>query len=139
MRLNHVFGVRAAVFALLGVGAAGLSQAHHSQTMFDLSKTITLAGTVTEVDWANPHTLFFIDAKEVGVSDAPTINYCLEGQSPNFLMKNGEGWKPNTLKVGDKITLHGNPRKDAKPTVLLLDFTAADGKHYTSKASFPSQ
>jgi Family of unknown function (DUF6152) len=128
--------LRIATLAILVAVMARATLAHHSQSQFDLTKTITLEGTVSEVDWANPHTFFYIDAKEAGAKDAPVKNWGLEGQSPNFLMKNGEGWKPDTLKVGEKVTMTGNPRKDGKPTMLLLEVKTEDGKHYTSKSPF---
>lgn len=113
--------------------------AHHSQTQFDLTKTVTLQGTVTEVDWSNPHTFFYLQGSDIGVPDSPKRNWGLEGQSPSFLMRNGEGWTADTIKVGDKITATGNARKDGKPEMLLLELTAADGKHYTSKSPFPAK
>ena len=89
MKLDRITAVRIVVMAYLVVGGAGFPLAHHSQTMFDLSKTVTIEGTLTEVDWANPHSLLFIDGKMVGVENAPVVKRCLEGQSPNFLKGNG--------------------------------------------------
>jgi hypothetical protein len=138
MNISRELVVRIASAIILLAGITIPALAHHSQTQFDLTKTVTLTGVVTEVDWSNPHTFFYIDATVAGDPNSQKKNWGLEGQSPNFLMNNKEGWKPDTIKVGDKITITGNARKDGKPTMLLLELTAADGKHYTSKSPFPT-
>lgn len=137
MKTNRIPAVRvaAALFVLTAIAIPVF--AHHSQTQFDLTKTVTIKGTVTEVDWSNPHTFFYIEGTIVGDASATKKTWGLEGQSPNFLMGNGEGWKPDTLKVGDTVAASGNPRKDGKPTMLLLGLDA-NGKHYTSKSPFPT-
>jgi hypothetical protein len=112
--------------------AVAPSFAHHSQAMFDLTKTVTYVGTVTQVDWANPHVFIYIDAVKEGSSTSQVEHWSLEGQSPGFLINN-DGWSPETVKVGDKITVVGNPRKDGQPTMLLLTVMLSNGKQYSSK------
>ncbi len=119
---------RTAYIAMLGVLAFGLATplfAHHSKSMYDLDKTINFECTVTEVAWGNPHVLFLADVKAPG----SVTNWNLEGPSPNVLVS--KGLKADTLKVGDKITVTGNPRKDGKPHMLLVTVTDTSGKHYT--------
>jgi Family of unknown function (DUF6152) len=135
MKLDRITAVSIAALVLL-VGVVVPIFAHHSQAMFDLTKTVAIQGIVTEIDWSNPHVWFYLDAKKVDVENAHVENWSLEGQAPNFLMSNGEGWQPDTIKVGDKITAIGNQRKDGKPTMLLLGVTLADGKKFTSKSPF---
>jgi hypothetical protein len=139
MTINRVTAVRTAIAIILLAGVGVPVFAHHSQTQFDLTKTTTIKGVVTEVDWSNPHTFFYIEGTVVGDSSGTKKMWGLEGQSPNFLMGNGEGWKPDTLKVGDMVTATGNARKDGKPTMLLLGLDTANGKHYTSKSPFPTE
>lgn len=105
--------------------------AHHSMAMFDLEKTITIEGTVTEVVWGNPHTLFFIDAKDPSDANSPVKNWNLEFPSPASMAP--RGFKADTVKVGDKITVTGNPRKDGKLNILVLTVVDASGKSYAIK------
>jgi hypothetical protein len=103
--------------------------AHHSQSQFDLGKIVTVVGTVSEVDWANPHTFYYMDVKG---ADGKTVTWAFEGNAPNALQ--ASGWVENTIKVGDKVSFAGNPRKDGKPTMLVDSVTLANGQNYRSKA-----
>ena len=125
MTRDHSRAALVAVLGILLVGLATPALAHHSKSMYDLDKTITLECTVTEVAWGNPHVLYLADAKDAGKSSV--INWNLEGPSPNVLIS--KGVKADTLKVGDKITVTGNPRKDGKPHMLLVTLTDTSGKH----------
>jgi Family of unknown function (DUF6152) len=102
--------VFAAAAGLLAATASAL--AHHSfAAEFDANKPISLKGTVTKVEWMNPHTYFYIDVAE---TDGQVVNWGLEMGSPNGLMRNG--WTRNTLKVGDIVTVEGSRAKD-KPNI----------------------
>ena len=70
MKTNRIPAVRvaAALFVLTAIAIPVF--AHHSQTQFDLTKTVTIKGTVTEVDWSNPHTFFYIEGTIVGDASA---------------------------------------------------------------------
>ena len=87
--------------------------AHHSfAAEFDGSKKFEMTGKVTEVKWQNPHTFFYID-----VTDEKTgkvSNWGMEMGSPNILMRSG--WRRDTLKVGDIVTVNGSPAKDGSNT-----------------------
>ena len=102
----------AAAVAGLALGAAGggaPALAHHSFAMFDYNNRITLAGTVVSFQWTNPHA--FID---LAVPDGAAVkHYTVECASPNVLTR--IGWKFNTLKAGDKVTLLINPLKSGQP------------------------
>jgi DNA/RNA endonuclease YhcR with UshA esterase domain len=92
--------------SLATVGIGGLLLAipafgHHAfSAEFDANKPITLTGTVTSVEWQNPHTWFYIDVKDEAGNIA---NWGLELASPNLLLRNG--WTRNTMKVGDVVTV----------------------------------
>jgi hypothetical protein len=82
--------------------------AHHSAAAeFDESKPLTIKGTVTRIEWMNPHAYFYLD---ITGADGKLVNWGMELASPNGLMRNG--WTRNTLKIGDLVTVEGLPAKD---------------------------
>lgn len=82
--------------------------AHHSfSAEFDATKSITLKGVVTKVDWANPHVYFYIDVKD---PNGAVVNYACETDGPNALIR--RGWKRDSLKAGDQIIVDGYLAKD---------------------------
>jgi hypothetical protein len=96
---------------VLGTGALGgafPAVAHHSfAAEFDADSPIDLTGTVTKVEWMNPHTFFYIDVQsEQGAYE----NWALEMGSPNGLSR--RGWTRNTLQIGDVVTVTGSRAKD---------------------------
>jgi len=87
----------AIVFATLPV------LAHHAfNAEFDRQKPVTLTGKVTRVDWTNPHARIYFDVKN---DKGEVVNWDFEMGSPNGLMRNG--WRRDSLKVGDEITVTG--------------------------------
>ncbi len=103
--------------------SASLALAHHSFTMFDTGKQVTLKGTIKQFDWTNPHTFTWIDVpNEKGEIET----WGLEGMSPNYLGR--RGWSKKTLQPGDKITIIINPLKDGLKGGMFLRCTLADGK-----------
>jgi hypothetical protein len=83
--------------------------AHHSfAAEYDANKPVKLTGTVTKVEWTNPHCYFYIDVKnEVS---GKTENWGLEMGNPNSLLR--LGWSRNTLKIGDAIAVEGSRARD---------------------------
>ena len=115
------FAVVVAGFALL-IGARPIVAHHSFSAEFDASKTFKFTGTVTKVEWMNPHTFFYIDV--VDEKTKKVTNWAMEMGSPNGLMRNG--WSRNTMKIGDKVTVEGSMAKDGSPTgnartVILTD------------------
>jgi hypothetical protein len=124
------FALFAAVVGL--VFASASMRAHHSfAAEFDAGQPISLKGTVTKIEWMNPHTYFYIDVAE---PDGQTVNWGLEMGSPNGLMR--AGWTRNTLKVGDVVTVEGSRAKDkahiGNARVVVL---AATGKRLFAASS----
>ena len=82
--------------------------AHHSfAAEFDATKPIKLTGTVTKIEWMNPHAYFYIDVMDEG---GKVVNWALEMGSPNGLMR--QGWTRNSMKIGDQVTVEGSRAKD---------------------------
>jgi hypothetical protein len=90
------------------IAASAQALAHHSfAAEFDENKPVTLSGTVTKVEWTNPHIWFFIDVKS---PDGTVTNWGLEMGSPNGLLR--AGWKRDSMKVGDVVTVEARRARD---------------------------
>ncbi len=108
--------------AAIAAGAA-VAMAHHSFTMFDQTKQVTITGTVTEFQWTNPHAFIEIDAPdEKGV----VKHWSVEMGSPSILMQGG--WKYKDVKYGDKVTVKISPLRDGRTGGLLVQVTLPDGR-----------
>src|ERR1700733_11846383 len=122
-------GVLAAVWAL----TAGISSgaAHHSSTMFDHSKTVTIKGTVVELRWVNPHVTITINGS-LNEDEAPT-EWLMEMTSPGNLVRAG-GWRRDAVKPGDKVEIVFSPlREPDKKMGLLKQLTVlATGEVFTA-------
>ena len=93
------------------VSVVGVSAHHSFSAEFDASKPFKMTGTVTKVEWMNPHTFFYID-----VTDEKTgkvTNWAMEMGSPNGLMR--AGWTRNTMKIGDKVVRRRQPCEGRQP------------------------
>jgi hypothetical protein len=115
------FRSAARVLAMAVVAAATLA-AHHSFTMFDMTKQITLSGTVTSFEWTNPHVYIEIDVPDNGA----VKHWSIEMGSPSILMRSG--WKISSLKPGDKTTLIINPMRSGQAGGFLFQATLPDGR-----------
>lgn len=121
MRKWLVFALSAAAGLLVAVAPM---MAHHSfAAEFDGAKPVDLVGTVTKVDWVNPHSWVYIDVKG---EDGTVANWGLETGPPNVLYR--MGWRKDTVKPGDSITVHGFMAKDGSHTVAAREITTPDGR-----------
>jgi hypothetical protein len=108
-----------AVAMLLAIPAV----AHHSFTMFDTTKQITITGTVTSFEWTNPHSYIEIDVPD---ESGAVKHWSIEMGSPSILQQSG--WKFSSLKKGDKTTLVINPLKTGLAGGFLNTATLPTGK-----------
>ena len=106
----------------LSLGTAS-AQAHHSYAMFDLSKEVTVTGTVKQFQWTNPHAYIQLLVKD---ADGNVVEWSLEMGAPMYLY--AKGWRPRTLSVGDTISVTINPLRSGKPGGTVHNVTNADGK-----------
>lgn len=98
--------------------------AHHSfAAEFDANKMVTIVGAVTKLEWANPHIWVYLDVKDDHGAVQP---WQCEGGPPNTLTRNG--WGPNSLKVGDQITIDGALAKDGSRTCNARTVKLPDGR-----------
>ncbi len=121
----------------MGLLAGGLIMAavpgfaHHSfSAEYDRSKPIQLKGTVTKVEWMNPHARFYLDVKDDG---GKVTNWEFELGSPNGLMR--QGWTRNSLKIGDVVSVNGSRAKDGSNLVNATNVAFEDGKRVLGGAS----
>ncbi len=109
-------------FALL-FSVAGLGAHHSASADYDESKTIKFTGTVSKIEWTNPHARFVIDVVN---PDKTVASWSFELASPNSLTR--AGWGKRTLTAGDVITVTGSPARSGKTLGVTKSVTTAEGK-----------
>ena len=115
----------AAAFMMLVIPATVMRlSAHHSfAAQYDRNKPVTLMGSVTRVEWTNPHIYFYMDVKEPAGTSA---RWAIEGGAPNTLYR--AGWRRDSLKIGDTVTVHGYLARDGTKLANMSTVTLADGR-----------
>ena len=118
--------MRPVLFAAVILLAGSLqSFAHHSTTAeFDVAHRMTLSGTLTKVDWVNPHIVVFIDAKSDGGGNAA---WKFESNPPAWFRRVGVSRVDFAKAIGQTVTVEGNRAKDGSLYGYLLKITYADG------------
>jgi hypothetical protein len=124
-----LFARMAAIVALCPVFA---SHAHHSfSAEFDRDKPITLTGTVTKLEWTNPHARIYIDVTD---ADGKVVNWDFELGPPNGLMR--QGWTRNSLGQGLTVTINGFLSKDQANVANARSVHLPDGRQVLAGSSF---
>jgi hypothetical protein len=98
--------------------------AHHSFAMFDRDKVVNMTGTVKEYEWTNPHVWIHMIVPDAA---GAAKEWSFEMQS--VAQDSAAGWRPDSVKPGDKISIEYHPLKDGSRGGQLMSATLADGKH----------
>ena len=102
----------------------GLLSAHHSfAAEYDGNKSVTLKGKVTKVEWVNPHSWVYIDVTD---ANGKVTNWSCETAPPNMLYR--QGWRRDSLKEGDEVTIDGFLAKDGSATMTARSVTLSGGR-----------
>jgi hypothetical protein len=131
--------VKARSSNFIAVGTAFLlasapASAHHSFAAdFDAAKPVSLTGTLTKMEWTNPHAHIHLDV----TSQAGLVtSWNVELATPNVLMRGG--WLRSSLKSGDRVTVNGHAAKDGSRLVNATSVTTGDGRLLFARASASS-
>lgn len=113
-----------ALVAAVGLAFAGIGAAHHSvRAIFDADDSIEVTGTVTSVEWMNPHIWFYVDVEN---EEGETVNWGFEMNSPNDLMR--DGWRHDSLNVGEVITVVGSRARNGGSTAAVQEVWRPTGE-----------
>jgi hypothetical protein len=115
----------ALVVTALALGGAQSLGAHHSHSMFDMTREVTIAGTVTVFSYRNPHVFLHVDVKN---EKGEVVSWAVE--MSNISNMQSRGVFGSTFKVGDVVSVKVNPLKDGRFGGNYTSVTAADGKVY---------
>jgi hypothetical protein len=124
--------------AVVMLGAAGPTLAHHSRAMFDMTRNVTYRGVVKEYRWQNPHSHIVIIVGTDATDSSTVGTWDIEASSIDLMVT--EGWDRNTFKPGDPITVVAHPSRNGSKLVLLFYAMEADGKRlYRAQHRYPSE
>jgi hypothetical protein len=113
------------LFVVLVVAAAPVL-GHHSFSMFDVTRRVTITGVVKDVQWGNPHVWVYVD---VSRSDGPPVRWGIEYTSVNHLTR-VVGMTRNTIKPGDTIEFQINPYADGTPGGRFQIMKLPSGRYF---------
>jgi len=113
----------AVVLLIVFWAGLGMLSAHHSFSMFDTGKRVTLTGSVTMFEWTNPHAYIYLEVKG---EDGKVVEWEVEMMSLNHLKS--YGWSRSTVKEGDVISCTGGAAKSGAPAMLSSLIKLGDGR-----------
>ncbi len=121
MKTRSFIGLVLASCTLLGPRAESTHHAFAAE--FDWDQPIEITGTVTRVEWTNPHARFYVDAEN---EDGEIVNWDFELTTPNILFR--RGWSRNSLQQGDMVTVKGFRARNAPFVANAGEVMLADGR-----------
>jgi Family of unknown function (DUF6152) len=116
MRLPGILPAAARSVSAIALFAAMPVVAHHSYAMFDMTREVSLEGTVRNFQWTNPH--IWIDIVVTDKGTGQPVNWSIEGKGPVQLV--GDGWRRDSIKKGDKVSMVIHPLKQGTNGGSLL-------------------
>jgi hypothetical protein len=117
-------GALRAVLGGVSLALAGAAAAHHAfSTEFDAKQPITLRGTITRVEWINPHAFIHLDVKD---ADGKVANWAIEAGSPNTLVR--RGMTRDSIPSGTEVVVFGYRHRNGSNTANGRDVTLPDGR-----------
>lgn len=119
-----------AVIAVVWLAAPSAFAHHPFADEFDRSQSVTLTGTLTRLDWQNPHVYAYVDVKD---AQGKVLNWKIEMGGPDALTR--DGWTRTSVKPGDEVTIQGWKAKGAMNLANAESFTMPDGKRMTAASS----
>jgi hypothetical protein len=128
--MKHGIAVLVTLTSVLMIGAAGPVAAHHSPVMFDMTKSVTIEGTVVEFSWTNPHSSIQLDVPAAG---GAMERWGVEMGSPNSMVR--AGWKSTLLKPGDRVSVTVRPLKSGERGGMFVSIKLADGRVLGGRAA----
>jgi len=126
VKIEPKVGGKLAIFAVLLLNLLLFpkpSLAHHGGAAYDSTKTTTLKATITDFSFQNPHVLIYFDAKD----DSGNVDHwTCEAANPAVLIR--EGWKRDTIKPGDQVTILGHAAKSGAKNMRFEKIILPNGK-----------
>jgi hypothetical protein len=117
------------VMTILALAPASKSGAHHSVfAEFDINGSVTIEGVITEIWFKAPHIRIFVDVTD---ADGNAVSWNTHGHNPSALRR--RGWLRDTLKVGERVTMSGDPTYDGSPKMFIRTITREDGSVLENK------
>ena len=101
--------------------------AHHGFAAFQMDQVSTIKGTVVDYELINPHVQIFLKVEQEG---GKSVEWNVEGVSLNMMVR--AGFKRDSLKAGDTVSVTGHPGKNGKPILLLMKIMLADGRELSA-------
>jgi hypothetical protein len=115
--------------AIITLSAAPGAGAHHSVfAEFDINGSVTIEGVITEIWFKAPHIRIFVDVTD---EDGNTVSWNTHGHNPSALRR--RGWQRDTLQVGERVTMSGDPTYDGSPKMFIRTVTREDGSVLENK------
>lgn len=122
MRKSFAWGAALCLASALVVPAPSV-QAHHSMSMFDQQKEVTISGTVRQFQWTNPHCYIQLVTKDASGKE---VEWSMEMGAPMYLY--ARGWRPSTLKPGAQVKVTAYPLRNGHPGGVVLAVSTPDGQ-----------